>query len=739
MSEGDSNPIPAEPLAEQTGQPEDQQQRWLKYGSNVLLTSVVVIVLAFLVTYMAQSHDHHWDTTVGGSESLRPQTVSVVSNLKQKFHIVALYPKLQPNATEKQAQDDYQPVVDLLNEYSSKTPNITTEVIDPDTDRDKVNKLIADVTNKYGGEVKDYKAILDDLSPQIDAVNLFCTDQTPKYQSLPGDQIKDQDKQQEVYNGLIVLSILPRQLEQLKNDVDADRSQPIPTYKDAVDEVKDQMGAVNDELTAFGRLAGAAKSDMTLPKEIQDYMATIEPKITALTKSVGDYLARFSKLGEITELNEFKDQLKSKSIIIMGDNNYKILQYDQVWQVPENNRIVTNTSDTPPKLRFIGEQQISMALASLAQPTRKMVVFVRSGQGPLTVSDGQSEAPFGAIAQRLKDYNFDVEEKDLSGQPPNPEAPQGPEPSDEQLKDAIWVVLPFPTQANPELGAAPPSALGPALQKHLAEGGSALVLENPGFDSLTDALADWGITVQTDRMLVHESLPPPPQHSNDIISNILQSYQAVFVVNHYCDDPKCPLTIPLEGLDFLTGFNSPVVSTAKMPAGVTVTPLLPIPRTLHSWATDAKKVEQSQQEGTKVTFTTTPDPGQTADVDNTEAHPLYGAALAEKAGSTGRLVVVGSYSFGTTQLITMPDSEMLQTRNIQVARLPGNAELFTDSIFWLGHEDSMLAISPQALQVARIKEISSAKLAFWRIGVLTIGLPLLVILSGLFVYSRRRD
>jgi hypothetical protein len=491
-------------------------------------------------------------------------------------------------------------------------------------------------------------------------------------------------------------------------------------------------------MAGFTGLADTEKKDDNIPKEFRDYFAAIEPKLTALSKSIGDYLDRLSHLPEITEMNEFKDDLRSKSIIVMGEKGYKILQYDQVWQVPESNRIVTNTSDTPPKLRFIGEQQISMALASLAQPVKKMVVFVRSGGPPVTVSDGQNEPPFGAIAQRLKDYNFDVEEKDLSGQPPNPEAPQGPEPTDDQMKDAIWVVLPFPAQANPETGPAP-SALGPALQAHLADGGSALVLENPGFDDMNQALADWGITVQVDKMLVHESLPPPPQHSNDIISSILQSYQAVFVVNHYCDDPKCPLTIPLEGLDFLTGFSSPVVKAQTMPAGVTVTSLLPIPRTLHSWATDAKKVEQAQSDGTKVTFTTTPDPGQTADVDNTDAHPLLGAAMAEKAGSTGRLVVIGGYSFGTTQLVTMPDSEMLQTRSLQVARLPGNAEIFTDSVFWLGHEDSMLAISPQALQVARIKEMSNASLAFWRIGVLTAGLPLLVVAAGLMVYVRRRD
>jgi hypothetical protein len=113
--------------------------------------------------------------------------------------------------------------------------------------------------------------------------------------------------------------------------------------------------------------------------------------------------------------------------------------------------------------------------------------------------------------------------------------------------------------------------------------------------------------------------------------------------------------------------------------------------------------------------------------------------MATMAGNTGRLVVIGGYPFATSQLVTMPDSDMLQSNGMQIARLPGNAELFTDSIFWLGHMDSMLAISPQALQVARIGEMSPAKLAFWRIGFLTAGLPVMVMFAGLLVYIRRRD
>ena len=36
---------------------ESQQQRWVKYGLNVLLSSVVVVLLAVLVVYIAEKRD----------------------------------------------------------------------------------------------------------------------------------------------------------------------------------------------------------------------------------------------------------------------------------------------------------------------------------------------------------------------------------------------------------------------------------------------------------------------------------------------------------------------------------------------------------------------------------------------------------------------------------------------------------------------------------------------------------
>jgi hypothetical protein len=168
--------------------------------------------------------------------------------------------------------------------------------------------------------------------------------------------------------------------------------------------------------------------------------------------------------------------------------------------------------------------------------------------------------------------------------------------------------------------------------------------------------------------------------------------------------------------------------------------LLPIPLSPHYWATsDIQSILNGDQ--TRVTFNPKPDPDagrMLGDVDNTPDNRLYGAAASE-ASDGSRLVVVGSYVFAINYLVDLPDQEMLERHGMNVSRLPGNGEFFVNTILWLAHDDSMLAISPHALQVARIKEMAPATLAFWRVGILTAGLPLAVIAAGLMVYARRRD
>jgi hypothetical protein len=691
-----------------------------------VLSSLLVAALAVVLTIIAQAHSKRIDTTMGSAQSLRPQSLNYIQkDLNTPVRIVGLYPKIK---NESNDQDFYQPVADLLNDYAAKGRGITVQMIDPDTQKDDFNKLVAEVTSRFGGEVRGYRAVLNDLPPQSDALRKFATDEAARFRQLPGDQVQDQNLAQELYVAYPTLLAFPRELSRLSDAVDADVNQQIPSYKEAVEEIRASFTGLSQAIDLFSGLMEQVKAGTNVPKPILDYVPGAEQRAAAAKKILTDMLDRIGKLGELKELDDFREQLHTKSIIVITDSGYKILQFDDVWKVPEGSNFASADADVQPRLAFSGEQHISAAILALTKTSKPMVVFVRPSGPPLTASPSGAEAVFSAVAGRLRDYNFDVREKDVSGQ----SAMLGNEPTDDQMKSAVWVVVRMPQNTSPEEEA----PIDSMLAQHLREGGAAMVMLFPTMDPAAEALQSMGLGVDTDKVIVHEALPTAGRRTTDMVDAALQGSQLFFLINQY---GQHPIAQPIDGLYFMNAASCPVNILANPPPGVTATPLLPIPQLPHFWAASGgMAVLQSQQ---RLFFNPKPDfaAGRTTgDIDNTPQNPLYGAAASENSKG-GRIVVVGSYWFASSEPVDLPDVDMLEKHGISVARLPGNGEFFVDSIFWLAHMDDMLAISPHALQVARIEDMPPAEQYFWKLGVLTAGLPALVIVAGLMVYVRRRD
>src|SRR5438094_8069574 len=141
---------------------ENQQQRWIKYGANVVLTVVVAIALAAVVIALAQRTDHRFDTTASGAYSLKPQTVNIIRDLKTPVRLVSLYTRPTAPAAQQSQEIDYgQIVADLLQEYQRKGKNIEVEILDPVADAAKADALYEYVRNRYGGELAKYKEFFD--------------------------------------------------------------------------------------------------------------------------------------------------------------------------------------------------------------------------------------------------------------------------------------------------------------------------------------------------------------------------------------------------------------------------------------------------------------------------------------------------------------------------------------------------------------------------------------------------
>jgi hypothetical protein len=374
-----------------------------------------------------------------------------------------------------------------------------------------------------------------------------------------------------------------------------------------------------------------------------------------------------------------------------------------------------------PKSRFAGEQQVTSAILALTQEKKPKVCFVR-GSGPPLIESGNPftgpGGPLSGIADRIRGLNFEVTEKDLSGmwavqqQMQQRGMPPTPEPTDEQIKDAIWIVVSSQQSPTP-MGNAD---IGAKVAEHLKSGGSALVLFEPKGEPLSQALGEFGITARTDAIAVHEPVKQTGAESDDFV-NEAQKRSYVWVVNNYGDHM---LAKPLQSLDAPMVPAIPILYTPK--EGVEGAPIIPLPTDLKTWGeTDINSVQDNSP-----AFDPASDlPG-----------PLFlGAAVKRKQGD-GRVVAIGCVQFAMDQMLQVPDREMLQ-RGYFVSRFPGSAELMTNSVLWLAKMEPMIAISPAAMEVNRIENISPAALSVWKL-ILIAGLPLAVVAAGLTMFVKRR-
>ena len=716
--------------------PENRSERWMKYGLNVLLTSLLVVILAVLVVWGAQRYRARGDLTSAGSYSLKPQTVTVINELKSPVKLVSLYPRLKQEPgvpPEQQQQDFYQAVDDILQEYQRKGKNIEVESIDPVAEPAKLDKWLADVIKRYGGNVGNYRELLQQFPKTLEEIKKLASAEVQKMTKLPEMQFKDERQAETLYAAFNTVRGFPSLLEVINQDIVQELEQKIPDYKGRVRNVE-------GSLTTFSRQAEAVRKRMEelqnsegAPQAARDYAKESLASFEAMKKQADDVLAKIKGLGEL-KLDEVRQRLVAPegetpppAIAVMGENDIKLIDFKDVWKSGESTGMLQSSSGQAPRYRFAGEQQLTAAVLSLSQPKKTKVAFVRGG-GPAKTSAGmmgQGEGSFSEIAQRLRSYNFEVLEKDVSGQSMQRQMmggmPPPSEPSDEELKDAIWVVFSEPqmTQFGPMPGGSP--ELAAKLKAHLDAGGSAMVLFELNGDDLSSVLKDWGVSARPNVVAVHAPVTVAGGRSDDFIEEARRQ-PPIFVINEY--GPAHPISGTLQALDAALVPMLPVEVTGA--DGAEVTRLLPVPQEPQSWGE------------TDISTVTRRNVIPTFDPKTDLPPPLYAGAAVQKKDK-GRLVVIGCAAFANNFLVAMPDQKVFERTGREVARFPGNGELFTNSIFWLANMEKMIALSPSALDTPRIRPMSSGMLAFWRIGVLLVGLPTLALVSGLLVWQARKD
>ena len=132
-----------------------------------------------------------------------------------------------------------------------------------------------------------------------------------------------------------------------------------------------------------------------------------------------------------------------------GPTDWRVLQYNQMWPEDTDLRNMVGGKVRP---RFAGEQQVTAAIYSLTTNKKPKVCFVRPGGEPVTQRRFPAFHPVrAAVADRRPDAAIQLRDSregplgDLGDAGADAAAcRRRPSRRDEEIKDAIWVVLDMP-------------------------------------------------------------------------------------------------------------------------------------------------------------------------------------------------------------------------------------------------------------------------------------------------------
>src|SRR5579875_3117159 len=122
--------------------------RTTRYGANAVLYTLAFIALLVGINYLANKHDHRFDTTQEKVFSLSSQSINVVKNLKKPLKLYGFF---------QGGQD--QKAKDLYEAYAYASPKVSYEMVDPDkhpelAERYKVS-VMGTTRVQYGDQPSD--------------------------------------------------------------------------------------------------------------------------------------------------------------------------------------------------------------------------------------------------------------------------------------------------------------------------------------------------------------------------------------------------------------------------------------------------------------------------------------------------------------------------------------------------------------------------------------------------------
>jgi ABC-type uncharacterized transport system len=692
--------------------PSDSQAvRRIKFGLNVAVAVIAAVGIVVLVNWIASRQYLRIDLTQNRSYSLSDQSRTVLDKLKGDYRIVTLLTDdLGPR--DEQTALVYTRIRDLAEEYARYADNVTTDRVDARTDltrADDLNKAIAaafkDELGPVTKAIEQARAALRQIVPINDKLIGVTT------AGRGTDLDPPEGKAQEL---LLAVATMCKQFqqtaEQAGTQADELMGQVLVNYAG----IKEQFQSVLTDYDAVlgvvieraGPLTRAAATDNADKERLLEVVELCRQAQAALKEP----LELMQAAEPSPKYNQvFVTLTGGPSVVVLGPDRVKAIPADELWR--RDMRQYQETGRSQPQ--YLIEEKLTGALLSMTLEKPPLIVFVLSGGGPALGPQGR----YNIVAQRLQSADFEVTQWNPAGQMSSmgQPTPPVPRPQAQPGQKTVWVVLPTPGNQmnNPMMMMANPrQQIADLLQERLDAGDAAMVLLSVDPSStfgvanpITDWLSAWGITTQTDRIVLEEV-----RQANRRTAASMQ-----FLVDTWPD--ALPITTALNGMQAAFQVACPIIVGES--DGTRHFPLVEL-KGKRLWAHSDL---------------TSPESVRNAKFNEADSAESFLIGVASQRD--GRRLATFTESVWASDDMTGLGLLGPGSAELTGAVVPANSELFVNSVLWLAGLEDLIAASPRSQDVPRINPMSADALWWYQASLLT-GMPAAALLLGLGVWWVRR-
>jgi len=694
-------------------QPDTTKAAWnrrFKYGTNVSVLLIAVLAIVLLVNWMAADKvremgiNARFDFTATRKYTLSPQTRKLLNQMDADVRITTMFAGGM-SADEVRKISAFR---DLLDEYEMRSAGAVEVVhLDPVTDIERIEELTGELRKRYADELDPARHAIEQGIATLNQLKAFAAERGPWFKTTgiaARETVNDQQLKQTLSQVILLVEQLPAwlqidgRLEQVANA----QGEMMPNYAAIRSALRTPLEQARDQLFSPGaELFDQITRSTAVSDELAQFAGQAKPLFDQQTAQLDRAIQSLEAI-DTTRYSAVRNNIaQANSVLIEAGDGLSVIRLGDVYTDP----MVSAEGEAVSEQRFRGEEAVTGAIISLTMQARPLVVFV-TGQQPALGSQGD----YSHVAERLTNMNFKVKQWAPAGRqsqfgPAPPE--QRPEP--EAGQPVVWVFTPAPPP-DPRLPYNPAKKqIDAKFKELLAEGQNVLAfLELSPMvrfgtpDEMAESIREaFGVTPETGLQIVTEMVTP---------------------------DGRAVPVPQLEINDWPT--EHPIAAAVGGQTGVLLN-ALPI------------QVEQTEGVATWPLIETGEDTWADRDAgmtrnptrDDDEQRGPFTAGVAIEKGEQ-RAVIIGDGLFANDGVTTAgPVDPFTGASGPQY--FPANAELFTNSIYWLTDMDVLIATGARTQDVRRIEKIPDrAMTAMW--WVVLAGLPLGTLAVGTGVWLARR-